>query len=500
MTALTRDLEQVRRATYDVIIVGGGIYGCMLLLEASRAGLRAVLLERNDFGNLTSFNNLRIIHGGLRYLQTLHFSRIHESVKERTWFLRNFPDLVKPLACLMPLYRNPTKNRLTLRVALQVNDWLTRRRNTGLSPDYQIPDGEVLNAAETRRRFPLVRESGLRGGALWHDAIMRDSNRLMIEVLRWSVSAGGTAVNYVGVSDLLQANGEASGVVAIDTLTGEDFQVKAPLVVNAAGPECRALLQRFSEDNDALFRPSLAWNVLLDRPPLSSGAVAIQPPSKNSRVYFAHSMNGRLFVGTGHASVHDDGETAPTEQAVNSMLADLNLAIPELNVERADVKRVFWGLLPAKEAGSIELANENVLLDHGQKNGPKGLFSVSGVKFTTARSAASQLASLLSEYVGVSGPVDFPDRPAPSNYDLHPDTCPERNERIRRAKTIIEREAPQSLVDLLVRRCNMVGDPDAALSIARDCCSAFEWSAGESNAQIEDLSQFFESGRRLAPI
>jgi glycerol-3-phosphate dehydrogenase len=134
MTSLTRNPEQIGQHTYDVIIIGGGIYGSMVLLESSRAGLKAILLEKNDFGNLTSFNNLRLIHGGLRYLQSLHFSRIHESVKERTWFLRNFPDLVKPLPCLMPLYRNPTKNRLTLGVALRVNDWLTQNRNSGLPP------------------------------------------------------------------------------------------------------------------------------------------------------------------------------------------------------------------------------------------------------------------------------------------------------------------------------------------------------------------------------
>ena len=499
MASITRNLDQVCREAYDLIIIGGGIYGSMSLLEASRAGLKAILLEKNDFGWQTSFNSLRIIHGGLRYLQTMHFSRLYESVTERSWFLRSFPDLVRPLPCLMPLYRNLTKNRLTLRAALRLNDWLTRNRNEGLPPEFQIPDGQIIGAAETSRLFPLARSNGLRGGALWYDAVMPDSNRLLMEVLRWSACAGGTSVNYFEVTDLLRSDGMVRGVIAKDVLTGSDHEIEAPLVVNAAGPECRAVAQRFSEDDPTLFRPSLAWNVLLDRAPLSDGAVAVQAPTGNSQMYFAHSLGRRLFVGTGHSPVHDNTVSGPTEDGVSAMLTDINRAIPGLDAQQADIKRIFWGLLPAKRPGSIELASDNVILDHGQKGGPKGLFSVSGVKFTTARSAARRLVSSMTGMVTGSDNAGLPDRPAPAKYDLHPDKCGERAERIRRAREIIDNEAPNSLVDLLIRRCNLVGDPDTALSIAPDCCSAFDWSADESISQIADLAEFLKAEWRPMP-
>lgn len=490
MGSITRNVNQICRDAYDVIIIGGGIYGSMLLLEASRAGLKAVMLEKNDFGCLTSFNSLRIIHGGLRYLQTLRFSRIRESVNERSWFLENFPDLVRPLPCLMPLYRNLTKNRLTLRAALRVNDWFTRNRNAGLPPELEIPDGQVIGAAESRQRFPLVRRDGLRGAALWYDAVMLDSNRLLMEVLRWSARAGGTSVNYFEVKDLLRVSGKVRGVVGSDVLNGTDYEIEAPLVVNAAGPECRAVAQKFSADNSTLFRPSVAWNIVFDRPPLFDGAVAIQAASGNSRMYFAHSLRGRLFVGTGHAPVHGISVPGPAREDIRTMLADLNRAVPELDVHPADIKRIFWGLLPAKRLGSDELATESVSLDHGQQGGPNGLFSVSGVKFTTARSTASRLITLMKGNVTGSGIVGLPNRPAPAMYDLHPDNCSDRVERIRRARVLIDNEAPQSLVDLIIRRCDMVGDPDAAMSIAFDCCTAFGWSSEQSNVQMKELSTF----------
>jgi len=100
MSIIGRNTEQAEKDRFDLIIVGGGIYGAMLMLEAARAGLKSLLLEKADFGGGTSFNNLRIVHGGLRYLQTLHLSRMRESVTERRWFLQTFPEFVHPLPCL----------------------------------------------------------------------------------------------------------------------------------------------------------------------------------------------------------------------------------------------------------------------------------------------------------------------------------------------------------------------------------------------------------------
>jgi glycerol-3-phosphate dehydrogenase len=500
MVSITRNLDHVCRDSYDVIIIGGGIYGSMLLLEATGAGLKAILLEKDDFGGLTSFNSLRIVHGGLRYLQTLHLSRLHESVTERSWFLRTFPDLVRPLPCLMPLYRNLTKNRLTLRAALRVNDWLTRKRNEGLPSEFQIPDGQIIGAAETRRLFPLVRSKSLRGAALWYDAVMPDSNRVLMEVLRWSASAGGTSVNYIDVTNLLQSDGMVRGVIAKDVLTGSDYEIEASLVVNAAGPECGAVAQRFSEDRPALFRPSLAWNALLDRPPLSDGAVAVQAPTGNSRIYFAHSLGGRLFVGTGHAPVDGNSMPDPTEADMSAMLEDLNRAVPGIDLNRGDIRHIFSGQLPAKRCGSVDLTREPVILDHGREGGPQGLFSVSGVKFTTARHVASRLVQLLGAQTKDANDPGLCDRPPPAAYDLCPMSCTDRAERLRRARTLIEDEAPQSLTDLLIRRSNLVGDAGAAMSIAEDCCTAFGWDSEQSNLQINELSAFYEQRAPYRPL
>jgi glycerol-3-phosphate dehydrogenase len=490
MSIIGRNTEQAEKDRFDLIIVGGGIYGAMLMLEAARAGLKSLLLEKADFGGGTSFNNLRIVHGGLRYLQTLHLSRIRESVSERRWFLQTFPEFVHPLPCLMPLYGGVTRNRFVLGTALRLNDWLSRNRNIDLDAAHQLPDGQVLSAEETRKRFPQVLDSGLKAGALWYDAAMPDCHRVQIEILRWCTSAGGTALNYVEATDLIESDSSVSGVVVMDHVTDQQHEFQAGIVINAAGPKCRALSARFDVDRPELFCSSRAWNLLLDRPPLSDGAVAIQPPKRGSRVYFAHSLGERLLVGTGHAAVNEGESPEVDQRHVDQMLTDLNLAVPGLELRPQDIVRLFSGQLPVTSAGTDALSDKPVILDHHRSGGPQGLFSVSGVKYTTARStaaAAIKQVLQLRRNVGMGSVSGLLERPASNPYQLHPQDCPDTGERVRRARGLIETEAPQTLEDLLIRRSNLVFDPGAALAIADDCCTAFGWNSVKSAAQIDHL-------------
>src|SRR5690606_5480760 len=136
------DAAGAARERYDLVIVGGGILGACLSLESTQRGLRTLLLERDEFAETTSANSLRILHGGLRYLQSLDLKRFHESVRERRWFLERFPEHTEPLPCLMPLYGRGLKRAGVLRLALAANDLLSARRNRGVRADRALPDGE----------------------------------------------------------------------------------------------------------------------------------------------------------------------------------------------------------------------------------------------------------------------------------------------------------------------------------------------------------------------
>jgi glycerol-3-phosphate dehydrogenase len=498
MSNLVRDIEGTASERFDVIIVGGGIYGAMLMLEALRAGLRPLLLEKSDFGASTSFNNLRIVHGGLRYLQSLHLSRYFESVAERRWFLTTFPEFVQPLPCLMPLYGGLMRSRPVFGAALLLNELLSIRRNANVNPDRRLPPGRLLSVADTRRHFPLVRTDGLIGGALWYDAVMPDCHRVQIEVMRWAASEGGAALNYLEVDGLLTTDGNVSGVIATDCITDSKLEFTAPVVINAAGPAVEDVANRFGQPQTGLFKPSLAWNLVLDRPPLSEGAVAVQAPEKQSRVFFIHSLHGRLMVGTGHSPSRKDHAASVSHDMVNSMIDDINHAVPGLNLKTDEIIRILDGQLPVKQAGTVNLLDVPNIIDHGSRGGPTGLFSLCGVKYTTARSTAEKLVKMI--LTSLSGRISakrraLSTRPEANPFDLDTPEMQEHQTQFRCLQRLVASEAPQTLADLLLRRANLASNPQKAMGMAEMACRAFGWEKERHAQEISQLENDLDNAR-----
>lgn len=458
---IDRDPGRAAGGRYDLAVVGGGVYGISLALEAARRGLRPVLLERGDFGGGTSWNNLRIVHGGLRHLQRFDLRGARDSIRERAWFLTTFPELVRPLVCVMPLYGRGLRRPAVLRAALLANEVLSPSRRI-------LPPGHLLDAQETARLFPAVETDGLKGAAVWYDASMPDSPRLLIEMARWAAAGGATLLNYVEATELLESGGRVEGVRGVDALTGDGHEFRAPVVVNCAGPWCREWAARFDRDVEELFRPSLAFNLLLDRPPAADAAVAVEAREAGARTFFLMPWKGRLLAGTYHAPRPGGWAAGPPEaEHVRRFLEDLNAALPALEVEESDVLRVFWGLLPAASEATADLALSEVILDHGAAGGPAGLYSVSGVKFTTARQVAERVLKRI--YGSRPARAAFPARrsfPVPlwEAFGGLLVSDPEAARRI--VDRIVEEEAVVSLEDLLLRRTDWGLHPSASGDVA----------------------------------
>lgn len=490
MPLICRNPEGAARQRYDLIVVGGGIYGAMLTLEAARRGLKPLLLERGDFGSGTSFNSLRIVHGGLRYLQGMDLYRFYESVQERRWFLSTFPDLVSPLRCLMPLYGERLRRRSVLRVALFVNDLLSIWRNWGVEAERCLPSGRILSAREVRGVFPQVDPRGLDGAALWYDAQMLDSQRILVEVLRWACSCSAVALNYVEVIELLTRGGYAFGVRGRDLETGHEYEYRADVVVNAAGPWNRTLAKLFHRDEPTLFRPTLAWNVLFERTQLSEHGLALTPRRPGAQTYFVTPFKGKILAGTGHAP-WDDGpdnvQPAPVQLA--AFIEDINDAVPGLGLRSEEIVRVFSGLLPASDDARSRLAVREVIFDHGAVGGPRGLYSISGVKFTTSRRVAEKA---LQRMFGKRLTSARRNRPAPQRgwasaaSKLSPE--PTRKSWRDEVRRIVEEEAVMHLDDLVVRRTVLWEEPTVVRTLSPHLCHAFGWEPERVGAETKRLA------------
>jgi len=154
---LTRDPQALQTGTFDLLVVGGGIYGLTVACDAAQRGLRVALVERHDFGSGTSFNHLRTIHGGLRYLQTLDLPRARESVRERRTLARIAPWAVAPLPFVLPLYRSLMKGTTAMRAGFLLDALVAWDKNAGVPPAHQLPLGQVLSRAEAQARYPPLR-------------------------------------------------------------------------------------------------------------------------------------------------------------------------------------------------------------------------------------------------------------------------------------------------------------------------------------------------------
>ncbi len=491
------------RKDYDIIIVGGGIYGAMLLLESSMRGLKSLLLEQKDFGSATSFNSLRIVHGGLRYLQSLDLPRFFESVGERRHFLREFPELVEPLPCLMPLYGEGLRRRIVLRAALSANDILSAHRNAGVLAKNRIRQGKTIDAAQAKALFPDVRSDGLKAAAIWYDACVPDSQRLVIEILRRSCELGATALNYVRGDSVLRDSTHVRGVQAVDVPSGDTVEFNADVVVNAAGPWCRQLAAEFDQDNADLFQSSsVAWNVLFNREALSAYALAIAPPHARAQVYFAYPWKNRLLVGTGYAPWYGGpSDPMPSKAQLGGFIDALNAAVPGLNLKPADVQHVFAGLLPGKIGDATELADRAQVFDHSSRGGPQGLYSVSGVKMTTARRVAEKTLQRVFPRRADAGIVRSPDRTSGSEQkrlvQLAQDALlANDDERLAGAlEKLVSEESVLHLDDLILRRTTLWEHPQRVLQSKALLLDLFDWDESRQHQEIAGLEHVLQQSR-----
>src|SRR5262245_60966881 len=160
---MIRDVDQLTGTTFDLLVVGGGIHGLTIACDAAQRGVSAALVERDDFGSGASFNHLRTIHGGLRYLQSLDFAPARESVHERRTLARIAPHAIAPLPFVLPLYRSLLRGKTAMRCGFLLDRLVSIGRNGGVPSTHRLPGGHVYSRGSAIHQFPGLKRQGLRG-------------------------------------------------------------------------------------------------------------------------------------------------------------------------------------------------------------------------------------------------------------------------------------------------------------------------------------------------
>ncbi len=418
---LTRDLNRLASTRFDLIVVGGGIYGVWAALDAAQRGLNVALLEQNDFGSGASANSQRVVHGGLRYLQHGDLKRMRESIRERSTLLRVAGHLVQPMPFLVPTYGLGLRGRPAMFTAMKLNDAISADRNQGLYPTRRLPNGRLINATESLKIAPGIEPQGLTGGAVFYDAQVNNSERLALSVIQSAVHAGAQAANHTRVTGFIQDAKRITGVTAEDRLTGRTFNVTSKLTLCCAGPWTQRTASMIIADQapakpkpyEVLRAVALVTKDLFD-------GMGIAIPSRKThndnkelipkgfRNLFVTSWRKRSIIGTFYTDyTGDPDQLSVTPHEVRGYIDEFNQAYPLAKLNHDDVRFTFVGLQP-KAPGSPDaepVASKRYrLIDHAQSEQLDGLITVLGVKWTTARDVAEKAVTLATRKLHTTTP------------------------------------------------------------------------------------------------
>ncbi|MFB3853687.1 MAG: FAD-dependent oxidoreductase [Vicinamibacterales bacterium] len=396
---MTRDLSLLSSRAFDLLVVGGGIYGLAAAYDAALRGFEVALVEREDFGAGASFNHLKTIHGGLRYLQHGDLKRVLQSIRERRALARMAPHLLAPLPFIMATRGVATRSRAAMAAAFALDAAIGCRRNAGVPPHLRLPRGRVLPLSRCPRRFIEMTPPGVSGAAVWNDYQTWNSERLTLSFALGAAASGAVLANYVEATGATREGRRVTGATVRDRLSGDEFRVRARVTLNTAGASASRMTAAFG----VRFGVPLikAMNLVTSRP---AEEPAIGSPTLDGRLLFLVPWRGRALVGTSHSRhLVEPGSGRPTvsETELAGFLQEANEAFPALRLQRDEVRLVHRGLVPAARGrdGSFELAARTIFRDHATQ-GIEGAITVVGVKYTTARGVAERAVDLVAAKLG----------------------------------------------------------------------------------------------------
>jgi glycerol-3-phosphate dehydrogenase len=405
---MKRALAPLAAGVFDLLVLGGGITGAGIALDAALRGLRVALIDRGDFAGGTSSASSKLVHGGLRYLEHGGFHLVYEALAERRLLLHNAPHLVRPLEFLIPFYAGNRVARWQWRLALTLYDLLAGRGNLARS--------RPLDQARIGRAFPALRREGLHGGAIYFDAQMDDA-RLCIEVMRTASLQGACVANYVEAVGFLTDAGRIVGVRAVDRLTGSEFAIRAGQVVNATGPWVDAVCRMAGDIGGPYLQPTKGVHIITpNRVQLGVAMLLLHPV--DGRVFFVipwprgmddeHPAN-HLLIGTTDTFADQPPDALTVTPADIAYLLEGHNHFLQPAMRPGDVEGRFVGLRPlirSKPGQPSAISREFRLIES-----PGGLLSVAGGKYTTYRhmaEAATDRVMQLLRRKGRCRTQDFP--------------------------------------------------------------------------------------------
>lgn len=369
---------------YDLLVIGGGITGCGIALDAALRGMKVLLVEKKDFASGTSSRSTKLIHGGLRYLKQLEFKLVHDVGTERAIVHKLARHVVIPEKMLLPIYEEGTLGTFTTSMALLVYDLLAG-----------VKSGErrkMLNVSGTLKQEPLLQANKLLGGGLYFE-YRTDDSRLVIELAKSAFAAGALLLNYAEVKEfVLNQEGKVCGAKVIDHIGGATFDVKAKVVVNASGPWVDVLRKEDQSLHGKRLQLTKGVHIVFpfEKFPIQQAAYF---DVGDGRMIFAIPRNGITYLGTTDTVYNEEIDHPVCNRAdVEYLLKAVNSVFASLNLKESDIVSSWAGLRPliqedGKSPGELSRKDEIFI-------SRSGLISIAGGKLTGYRLMSEKIVDL----------------------------------------------------------------------------------------------------------
>ncbi|TCP26607.1 homodimeric glycerol 3-phosphate dehydrogenase (quinone) [Scopulibacillus darangshiensis] len=385
----TENLNKMEDQQLDLLVVGGGITGAGIALDASSRGLQTGVIDMQDFAAGTSSRSTKLVHGGLRYLKQFEVKLVAEVGKERAIVYENAPHVTQPEWMLLPIYKEGTFGKFSTSIGLKVYDFLAKVR--------RHERRTMLSREETLEKEPMLKKEGLQGGGYYVE-YRTDDARLTIEVMKGAVSRGVTAVNYTKAEDLLYDDkGKLVGVKAVDLLTNETYKIYAKKVVNATGPWVDDLREIDHSKKGKYLHLTKGIHIVIDggRFPMDQ-AIYFDTTNGDGRMIFAIPREGKVYIGTTDTTYKDEPvNPRMTSTDRDYLLEAINGMFPTMKLTAEDVESSWAGVRPliheeGKSPSEISRKDEIFVSN-------SNLITIAGGKLTGYRKMAERVVDLVSQ-------------------------------------------------------------------------------------------------------
>jgi len=407
-TVRTDNLSLMERERFDVLVIGGGVTGAGVALDAAARGYRVALVEKVDFASGTSSKSTKLVHGGIRYLPNFDFALVREALIERGVLLKNAPFLVRPVGFLLPIYkgdRHPvgipftTPGGLGLGLVLNMGLWFY----DALAGRENVYRHRHMSRAELLKLAPTLVSEGLKEGFIYYDAQTNDA-RLTMTLIRTAAEHGAAIANYAEVTAFSSENGKITGARVHDRLGKRELTIRARHVVNATGIFSEQVEELAGFEPPVRVEPSKGVHLVLSREAIKLGKDAIVlPETDDKRILFIVPWESRAIFGTTDTGSGDLDHPVATAEDVAYLLAHLNRYL-SVDLTEADIISTYAGYRPLVSARSSQHSTAKLSRTHTVLQSPSGLVTIVGGKMTTYRRMAQDTVDVLSRRDGASSP------------------------------------------------------------------------------------------------